>query len=71
MTTSARGLQIPISSSMLCWLVEVSWVTAMSSGRVPSARVRPSSAAVIMARVPAACRFTMSTSSADSTAIAF
>ena len=51
-------------------LVEVSWVTAMSRGRVPSGRVRPSRAAVIMAAVPAAWRFTMSTSSRESTAMA-
>ena len=56
---------------MLCWLVEVSCVTAMSSGRVPSGRVSPSSAALIMAFVPAAWRLMISTSSAESAAIAF
>ena len=56
---------------MLCWLVEVSCVTAMSIGRVPSARVRPSSAADIIARVPGAWRLTMSTSREESTAMAF
>ena len=56
---------------MLIWSVEVSCVTAISRGRVPSGRVRPSSAASIMAEVPAAWRLVMSTSSRDSTAIAF
>ena len=49
----------------------VSWVTAISSGRVPSGRVRPARAADIMAPVPAAWTFTRSTSSADRAAIAF
>ena len=45
------------SFSIRSWVVEVSWVTAMSSGRVPSGRVRPSSAASIMLTVPAAWTF--------------
>ena len=52
-------------------LVDVSCVTAISRGRVPSGLVRPSSAASIMAFVPAACRFVISTSRLDRTAIAF
>ena len=52
-------------------LVEVSCVTAISSGRVPSARVSPSRAAFIISIVPAAWTLHMSTSSRDSTAIAF
>ena len=50
--------------------VEVSWVTAISRGRVPSGRVRPSRAARIIAEAPAAWRFTMSTSRRLSTAMA-
>ena len=46
-------------------------VTAMSSGRVPSGRVSPSSAARIISIVPAACTLVMSTSSRASTDIAF
>ena len=56
---------------MASGLVEVSWVTAISRGRVPSGRVRPSRAASIMVRVPAAWRLVMSTSSWESTAMAF
>ena len=59
------------SSSIRSWLVEVSWVTAMSRGRVPSGLVRPSRAASIMALVPAAWRLVMSTSRPESTAMAF
>ena len=52
-------------------LVEVSCVTAISRGRVPSSRVRPSRAARIISIVPAAWTLHMSTSNRDSTAIAF
>ena len=51
--------------------VEVSWVTAMRSGRVPSSRVSPSRAARIIATVPEAWTLTMSTSRLESTRIAF
>ena len=51
--------------------VEVSWVTAMSRGRVPSGLVSPSRAAAIMAFVPAAWTFTMSAPRLESTAMAF
>ena len=51
--------------------VDVSCVTASKSGLVPSSLVSPRSAASIIALVPAACRFTMSTSSSDKTAMAF
>ena len=43
----------------------------MCGGRVPSGLVRPSRAASIMALVPAAWRFTMSTPRPESTAMAF
>ena len=66
-----RPLLISRSFSMASWSVEVSWVTAISRGRVPSGRVRPSRAPFIMAVVPAACRLVMSTSRLDRTAIAF
>ena len=65
------GAETSSSSCIRSWLVEVSWVTAMTRGRVPSGRVTPSRAASIMARVPAAWRLTISTSSFDSTAMAF
>ena len=51
--------------------VEVSCVTAISNGRVPSGRVSPSTAARIISIVPAACTLHMSTSRRESTAIAF
>ena len=54
------------SFSMRIWSVLVSCVTAMSSGRVPSGRVRPSRAASIMAMVPKAWRLVMSTSNCES-----
>ena len=56
---------------MLRWSVLVSCVTAMSSGLEPSGLVRPSSAASIMALVPAAWRFTMSAPRPESTRMAF
>ena len=66
-------IEASISSSlrMRSSLVEVSCVTAISRGRVPSSRVRPSSAAFIISIVPAAWTLHMSTSSRDSTDIAF
>ena len=39
------GSLIRRSFSILSWSVEVSWVTAISMGRVPSSRVNPSMAA--------------------------
>ena len=64
------GASISSSPFKAAVSVEVSWVTAMSRGRVPSGRVSPSRAARIMAEVPAAWRFTMSTSSPERTAMA-
>ena len=66
-------MDAPIRSSfcMTSWEVEVSCVTAISRGRVPSGRVRPSKAACIIATVPDAWTLTMSTSSAESTRMAF
>ena len=65
-------IEAPMSSSrcMRSSLVEVSCVTAISSGRVPSSRVSPSRAAFIISIVPAAWTLHMSTSRRESTAIA-
>ena len=60
-----------VSLSDLDTVVEVSCVTAISSGRCLPGIVRPSRAASIMAFVPAAWRLTMSTSSWASTCRAF
>ena len=49
--------------------VLVSCVTATSSGRDPSGRVSPSTAASIMRFVPKACTFTMSAPSSRRTRI--
>ena len=65
---------VALMSSSCCIrssLVEVSCVTASSTPQEPSSFVKPSFAASIMAIVPAACRFVMSTSSFESTFIAF
>ena len=56
---------------MASWSVEVSWVTAMRIGLVPSSLISPSRAAFIMAVVPAQWTFTMSMSSFDNAAMAF
>ncbi len=71
--TIVSSIEAPMSSSrrMRSSLVEVSCVTAISSGRVPSSRVSPSRAAFIISIVPAAWTLHMSTSRRDSTAIAF
>ena len=58
------------SRCMRSSLVEVSCVTAISSGRVPSSHVSPSRAAFIISIVPAAWTLHMSTSRRESTAIA-
>ena len=64
------GVSISSSFFRAAASVEVSWVTAISRGRVPSGRVRPSRAARIISEVPAAWRFTISTSSRERTAMA-
>ena len=63
----------PISSSfcILSSLVEVNWVTAISSGRLPSGLVSPSSAAFIISTVPAAWTLVMSMSRRERARMAF
>ena len=66
------GRGIKSSSCIICSLVLVSCVTAISRGRAPFAPAsRPSSAARIMAEPPAACRFTMSAPRAARLRMAF
>ena len=70
-TTSSIGRLMRMSRSIVSWSVEVSCVTAMSNGRVPSGRVSPSSAPFIIGVAPAACTLVISTSRLASTDIAF